>query len=79
MICENFPKYSCIIAELSFRKNLWRYFGINLDRHSNALAKREMAIKLVNYKNSIKIIYLLPSLLKLRYRNGAVNESNPCQ
>lgn len=34
IICENFAKYSWIIAELSFKKNLCKYFGMNSDKHA---------------------------------------------
>lgn len=35
---ENFAKYSWMIAELSLRKNLCKYFGTNSDKQANALA-----------------------------------------
>lgn len=36
--CENFAKYSSITAELSFKKNLCKYFGTKAERQAKALA-----------------------------------------
>lgn len=38
-ICQNLARYSLITALLSFRKNLWRNFGTNAERHANARAE----------------------------------------
>ena len=40
MIWVNLAKYSLITAELSFRKNLCKYFGTNADKHANAFAEK---------------------------------------
>lgn len=82
MICENLPRYSCITAELSFRKNLWRYFGIKADRHANARAGMiDRIAGVTNHGTQLCALstVTLPSLLKFRYRKGAISESRPCQ
>lgn len=52
----NLAKYSLITAELSFKKKLCRYFGINAEKQANALAgnKEKYWLALLEYSQQVR-------------------------